>query len=82
MFQVCYATAVLAKYKPDGWKDDLSSSQLSLLKQQVCEKLNGWAVFNEKNMELCEWLTQMEHKVSQDGDISIDEMIEKLCKVI
>ncbi|CAI5683845.1 unnamed protein product [Oreochromis niloticus] len=54
--------------------------QLSLRRQQVSEKLNEWAVFNEKNKELCEWLTQMESKVSQNGDISIDEMIEKLRK--
>ncbi len=48
----------------------------------MSEKLNEWAVFNEKNKELCEWLTQMESKVSQNGDISIEEMIEKLRKVI
>ncbi|XP_068610253.1 nesprin-1 [Brachionichthys hirsutus] len=54
--------------------------QLSLRRQQVSEKLNEWAVFNEKNKELCEWLTQMESKVSQNGDISIEEMIEKLRK--
>lgn len=57
------------------------SPQLSLRRQQVSEKLNEWAVFNEKNKELCEWLTQMESKVSQNGDISIEEMIEKLRKV-
>lgn len=60
----------------------LASPQLSLRRQQVSEKLNEWAVFNEKNKELCEWLTQMESKVSQNGDISIEEMIEKLRKVI
>uniref|UniRef100_A0A8C1T930 Spectrin repeat containing, nuclear envelope 1a n=1 Tax=Cyprinus carpio TaxID=7962 RepID=A0A8C1T930_CYPCA len=54
--------------------------QLSLRRQQVSERLNEWAVFNEKNKELCEWLTQMESKVSQNGDISIGEMIEKLRK--
>uniref|UniRef100_A0A8C7FN26 Spectrin repeat containing nuclear envelope protein 1 n=1 Tax=Oncorhynchus kisutch TaxID=8019 RepID=A0A8C7FN26_ONCKI len=54
--------------------------QLSLRRQQVSEKLNEWAVFNEKNKDLCEWLTQMESKVSQNGDISIQEMIEKLHK--
>lgn len=48
----------------------------------MSEKLNEWAVFNEKNKELCEWLTQMESRVSQNGDISIEEMIEKLRKVI
>ncbi|XP_052391485.1 nesprin-1 isoform X1 [Carassius gibelio] len=54
--------------------------QLSLRRQQVSERLNEWALFNEKNKELCEWLTQMESKVSQNGDISIEEMIEKLRK--
>ncbi|XP_060722109.1 nesprin-1 isoform X2 [Tachysurus vachellii] len=54
--------------------------QLTLRRQQVSEKLNEWAVFNEKNKELCEWLTQMESKVSQNGDITIEEMIEKLRK--
>lgn len=50
-------------------------------RQQVSERLNEWAVFSEKNKELCEWLTQMESKVSQNGDILIEEMIEKLKKV-
>ncbi|XP_039707258.1 nesprin-1 isoform X7 [Pteropus medius] len=54
--------------------------QLSLRRQQVRERLNEWAVFSEKNKELCEWLTQMESKVSQNGDILIEEMIEKLRK--
>uniref|UniRef100_A0AAR2ILP8 Spectrin repeat containing, nuclear envelope 1b n=1 Tax=Pygocentrus nattereri TaxID=42514 RepID=A0AAR2ILP8_PYGNA len=54
--------------------------QLALRRQQVTEKLNEWAVFNEKNKELCEWLTHMESKVSQNGDITIEEMIEKLRK--
>nr|XP_029531763.1 nesprin-1-like isoform X2 [Oncorhynchus nerka] len=54
--------------------------QLSLRQQQVGEKLSEWAVFKEKNRELCDWLTQMESKVSQNGDVRIEEMIEKLCK--
>lgn len=56
--------------------------QLCLRRQQVSERLNEWAVFNEKNKELCEWLTHMESKVSQNGDIRIEEMIEKLRKVM
>lgn len=47
----------------------------------MSERLNEWAVFSEKNKDLCEWLTQMESKVSQNGDILIEEMIEKLKKV-
>lgn len=58
-----------------------SPLQLSLRRQQVSEKLNEWTVFNEKYKELCEWLMNMESKVSQNGDISIEEMIEKLRKV-
>ncbi|XP_072437484.1 nesprin-1-like isoform X15 [Chiloscyllium punctatum] len=54
--------------------------QVSLRRQLVTEKLNEWVLFNEKNKELCEWLTLMESKVSQNGDISIEEMIEKLKK--
>uniref|UniRef100_A0A8C7KDH8 Spectrin repeat containing, nuclear envelope 1b n=1 Tax=Oncorhynchus kisutch TaxID=8019 RepID=A0A8C7KDH8_ONCKI len=54
--------------------------QLSLRQQQVGEKLSEWAVFKEKNRELCDWLTQMESKVSQNGDVRIEEMIEKLRK--
>nr|KAF6462350.1 hypothetical protein HJG59_011373 [Molossus molossus] len=54
--------------------------QLSLRRQQVGERLNEWAVFSEKNKELCEWLTQMESKVSQNGDVLIEDMIEKLKK--
>ncbi|NXT73431.1 SYNE1 protein, partial [Zapornia atra] len=56
------------------------ASIVSLRRQQVSERLNEWAVFSEKNKELCEWLTQMESKVSQNGDILIEEMIEKLKK--
>lgn len=55
--------------------------QVSLRRQQVSERLNEWSVFSEKNKELCEWLTQMESKVSQNGEILIEEMIEKLKKV-
>ncbi|KAM4679140.1 nesprin-1 isoform 3-T4 [Amazona ochrocephala] len=54
--------------------------QVSLRRQQVTERLNEWALFSEKNKELCEWLTQMESKVSQNSDILIEEMIEKLKK--
>ncbi|KAK7904600.1 hypothetical protein WMY93_017207 [Mugilogobius chulae] len=56
--------------------------QLSLRRQQVCEKLNEWTVFNEKYKELCEWLTNMESKVSQNGDISIEEMIDNYARTI
>ena len=56
-------------------------SQLTLRRQQVSEKLSEWWVFGEKYKELCEWLTTMESKVSHNGDVSIEEMIDKLRKV-
>ncbi|KAG8449354.1 hypothetical protein GDO86_016124 [Hymenochirus boettgeri] len=48
--------------------------------REIEDKLNAWNVFNEKNKELCEWLTQMESKVLQTADFNIEEMIEKLQK--
>lgn len=54
--------------------------RVSLRKQELEDRLNAWTVFNEKNKELCEWLTQMESKVSQTADVNIEEMIEKLQK--
>lgn len=55
--------------------------QVSLHKQDIEDRLNAWIVFNEKNKELCTWLVQMEEKVPQSADISIEDMIEKLQKV-
>ncbi|XP_076978529.1 nesprin-2 isoform X1 [Tamandua tetradactyla] len=49
-------------------------------KQEIEDRLNSWVVFNEKNKELCAWLVQMENKVLQTADLSIEEMIEKLQK--
>ncbi|XP_070798547.1 nesprin-2 [Pituophis catenifer annectens] len=54
--------------------------RVSLHKQEIEERLNAWIVFNEKNKELCTWLMQMEEKVPQSADISIEDMIEKLQK--
>ncbi|XP_054988523.1 nesprin-2 isoform X1 [Sorex araneus] len=54
--------------------------RVAVRKQEVEDKLNSWIVFNEKNKELCAWLVQMENKVLQTADISIEEMIEKLQK--
>lgn len=55
--------------------------QVSLRKQEIADRLNAWIIFNEKNQELCEWLTQMENKVAHDSDLNIEEMVEKLKKV-
>uniref|UniRef100_A0A8C8GUS6 Spectrin repeat containing, nuclear envelope 2b n=1 Tax=Oncorhynchus tshawytscha TaxID=74940 RepID=A0A8C8GUS6_ONCTS len=54
--------------------------KVSLRKQEIADRLNAWIIFNEKNKELCEWLTQMENKVAHNADISIEEMVEKLKK--
>ncbi|XP_070607106.1 nesprin-2 isoform X2 [Erythrolamprus reginae] len=54
--------------------------RVSLHKQDIEEQINAWIVFNEKNKELCTWLMQMEEKVPQSADISIEDMIEKLQK--
>uniref|UniRef100_A0A2K6TJ47 Spectrin repeat containing nuclear envelope protein 2 n=1 Tax=Saimiri boliviensis boliviensis TaxID=39432 RepID=A0A2K6TJ47_SAIBB len=54
--------------------------KVAIRKQEIEDRLNSWIVFNEKNKELCAWLVQMENKVLQTADISIEEMIEKLQK--
>lgn len=56
-------------------------SQVSLRKQEIADRLNAWIIFNEKNKELCEWLTQMENKVAYNSGLNIEEMVEKLKKV-
>ncbi|XP_063803313.1 nesprin-2 isoform X2 [Pseudophryne corroboree] len=54
--------------------------RVNLRKQDIEDRLNAWNIFNEKNKELCDWLTQMEGKVLQTADVNIEEMIEKLQK--
>ncbi|XP_067151183.1 nesprin-2 [Apteryx mantelli] len=54
--------------------------RVSLRKQEIEDRLNVWVVFNEKNKELCSWLVQMESKVLQTADVSIEDMIDKLQK--
>lgn len=55
--------------------------QVAVRKQEIEDRLNSWIVFNERNKELCAWLVQMENKVLQTADISMEEMIGKLQKV-
>lgn len=55
--------------------------QVSLRRQEIADRLNAWTIFNDKNKQFCDWLTQMENKVSHRGDLSIEEMVEKLKKV-
>ncbi|XP_075782511.1 nesprin-2 isoform X2 [Pelodiscus sinensis] len=54
--------------------------RVSLRKQEIEDRLNVWSVFNEKNKELCAWLVQMESKVLQPADVSIEDVLEKLQK--
>ncbi|XP_076023194.1 nesprin-2a [Genypterus blacodes] len=54
--------------------------KVSLRRQEVADRLNAWTIFNDKNKELCDWLTQMDNKVSHSGDLRIEEMVEKLKK--
>lgn len=60
----------------------VSLSQVSSRKQEIADRLNAWTIFNDKNKEFCDWLTQMESKVCHGADLSIEEMVEKLKKVI
>ncbi|KAM4521617.1 nesprin-2a isoform 3-T4 [Odontesthes bonariensis] len=54
--------------------------KVSLHGQEIADRLNAWTIFNDKNKEFCDWLTQMENKVCHSGDLSIEEMVEKLKK--
>ncbi|XP_029705637.1 nesprin-2-like [Takifugu rubripes] len=55
-------------------------TKVSLRRQEIADRLNAWTIFNDKNKQFCDWLTQMEDKVSHRGDLSIEEMVEKLKK--
>nr|XP_020459545.1 nesprin-2-like isoform X2 [Monopterus albus] len=54
--------------------------KVSLRRQEIADSLNAWTIFNDKNREFCNWLTQMENKVCHSGDLSIKDMVEKLKK--
>ncbi|XP_073348713.1 LOW QUALITY PROTEIN: nesprin-2a [Pagrus major] len=54
--------------------------KVSVRRQEIADRLNAWTIFNDKNKEFCDWLTQMENKVCHSGDLSIEEMVEKLKK--
>ncbi|XP_023808480.1 nesprin-2 isoform X4 [Oryzias latipes] len=54
--------------------------KVSLRKQEIADRLNAWTIFNDKNREFSDWLTQMEKKIYHTGDLSIEEMVEKLKK--
>ncbi|KAI4900991.1 hypothetical protein NFI96_032985 [Prochilodus magdalenae] len=55
--------------------------KVSKRKQEIADRLNAWIIFNDKNKELCDWLGQMEKKVTHSNEhLSIEEMVEKLKK--
>ncbi|XP_063350729.1 nesprin-2 [Pelmatolapia mariae] len=54
--------------------------KVSSRKQEIADRLNAWTIFNDKNKEFCDWLTQMESKVCHREELSIKEMVEKLKK--
>lgn len=62
-------------------KDLVRTLQVSQRRQEIADRLNAWTIFNDKNKQFCDWLAQMENKVSHRGDLSIEEMVEKLKKV-
>ncbi|XP_061668449.1 nesprin-2 [Syngnathoides biaculeatus] len=55
-------------------------TKVSLRRQEIADRLNAWTIFNDKNKEFCDWLTQIENKVCHSADLSIEEMVEKLKK--
>lgn len=54
---------------------------MSLRRQEIADRLSAWTIFNDKNKEFCDWLSQMENKACHRGDLSIEDMVEKLKKV-
>ncbi|CAL8392592.1 unnamed protein product, partial [Gadus morhua 'NCC'] len=56
-------------------------TKVSSRRQEITDRLDAWTLFNDKNKELCDWLTGMEGKVlHHDGEVGIQEMVEKLKK--
>lgn len=76
-------SVLLLHYRPftGSSEDVVQPLQVSLRRQEIADRLNAWTIFNDKNKQFCDWLTQMENKVSHRGDLSIEEMVEKLKKV-
>ncbi|XP_041070172.1 nesprin-2-like [Carcharodon carcharias] len=53
---------------------------VSLRTLEIRDRLEQWVVFNTKSKQLEDWLKQMEDRVSQNTDIGVEEMIERLQK--
>uniref|UniRef100_A0A8C4WWA1 KASH domain-containing protein n=1 Tax=Eptatretus burgeri TaxID=7764 RepID=A0A8C4WWA1_EPTBU len=57
-------------------------NQASLRKNEVFYRLNRWSLFNMKHQDFYQWLSKMENKISNNGNLSIEEIIETLQKHI
>lgn len=55
--------------------------QVSLRRQEIADRLSAWTIFHDKHKEFCDWLAQTENKAWNRGDLSVEEMVEKLKKV-
>ena len=55
--------------------------QTCLRRKRIADKLNEWSYFGQKYKEMSDWLTEMEVKVSQNGEHSIEDLLQKLRKV-
>ncbi|XP_077969764.1 nesprin-1-like isoform X1 [Styela clava] len=49
-------------------------------KSLIEARLGEWDDFDEKYRELCEWLNDMEEKISQNPELPIEDLMEKLEK--
>lgn len=47
-------------------------------KQQITDKLNEWTRFSDKCKEMFDWMNGMQMKVSQNGDLSMEDLLDKL----
>ncbi|XP_030855588.1 nesprin-1 isoform X2 [Strongylocentrotus purpuratus] len=52
--------------------------QVCQRKQRITDKLNEWIAFTERYKEFSDWLTEMEMKVSQNGENSIEDLLQRL----
>lgn len=50
-------------------------------KQQIIDKLNEWTRFFDKCKEMFDWMTKMEMKISQNGELSMEDLLDKLKNV-
>lgn len=54
---------------------------MSSRRQEIADCLSAWTIFKDKNKEFCDQLARVENEACHRGDLSIEEMVEKLQKV-